>query len=310
MKCWKKLLPPALALLLALNLTACGGDTQSNSGTPGNTTEPVTDMAFLDGMWSIDGLTKLYFDSGEGCYVYRSYYGLGGRGEFSEVDGRPMITFNGFLYDFLLRDDGVLLPNQNGDGDGLTIDHHTFLRDEEAEFTVWEPENYDGLWQNAAGETIVINTSLMQYIACSPDYSAVGTINDEGEGMGLYLYDNGGRAYLCPDGSGDSFTLKGEYGGRYSDDGHFDGVFYRDGDIDAFTDLSEAEFYYGKGSETWLWYSDGVNDYFLGDDYEIGDDGLAYHIEDGSVYPAGWIPDERYDPAVNWGEDWMDNWDI
>ena len=92
MKRWKKLLPPALALLLALNLTACGGDAQPNSDAPGDTAEPVTDMAFLDGMWSIDGLTKLYFDGGEGCYVYRSYYGLGGRGEFSEVDGRPMKT--------------------------------------------------------------------------------------------------------------------------------------------------------------------------------------------------------------------------
>lgn len=30
-----------------------------------------------------------------GYYIYRGCNGLGGRGEFSEVDGRPMIEFNG-----------------------------------------------------------------------------------------------------------------------------------------------------------------------------------------------------------------------
>ena len=57
--------------------------------------EPVTDMASLDGTWSIAGTTKLYFDSSGGYYIYRGCNGLGGRGEFSEVDGRPMIEFNG-----------------------------------------------------------------------------------------------------------------------------------------------------------------------------------------------------------------------
>ena len=28
------------------------------------------------------------------------------------------------------------------------------------------------------------------------------------------------------------------------------------------------------------------------------------------IYPAGWIPEEPYDPAVDWGANWMDSWDI
>lgn len=55
---------------------------------------------------------------------------------------------------------------------------------------------------------------------------------------------------------------------------------------------------------------DGVNRYLLGNDYIIGEDGLAYHYEDGLVYPAGWIPEAPYDPADDWGKNWMDNWDI
>ena len=154
----KKQLVLFLALALCLGLTACG-DTESDDTQSGY--ETVMDMEFLDGMWSIDGTAKLYFDSTEGFYAYRTRWGLGGRGEFelSEASGRPMIFFNGLLYNFLLLDDGV-------------------------------------------------------------------------------------------------------------------------------------------------------NRYLLGNDYTIGDDGLAYHDEDGLVYPAGWIPEAPYDPADDWGENWMDSWDI
>ena len=112
------------ALFLCLSLAACGSSHLDDSGSddsvlPGGM-EPVTDMAILDGTWSIAGGTKLYFDRKGGYYIYRRCDGMGGGGKFSEVNGRPMIEFNGFLYDFLLRDDGVLLPNQNGDGFNIT----------------------------------------------------------------------------------------------------------------------------------------------------------------------------------------------
>ena len=54
------LLPLVLALLLLLSLTACG---DSSSDDPQSGYETVMDMEFLDGMWSIDGTSKLYFDS-------------------------------------------------------------------------------------------------------------------------------------------------------------------------------------------------------------------------------------------------------
>ncbi len=229
-----------LALILCLSLTACGSDNDLASPdevAKGN--ELVTDMAFLDGMWSNDGLSMLYFNSEGGYYVYHSIYGPTGRGEFTDETGKPMINYGGFLYDFYLRDDGVLLPNQNGEGgDTPDIDHHTFRRDNEAEICLWELDNYDGMWQNAAGETIVIDASLSEYTACSPKYSSSGTIGDEEQGRGLYLYDDGSRAYICPSADGNSFTISSGFAGRYSEDGHFDGVFYRDGDIEAYTDLS------------------------------------------------------------------------
>lgn len=298
-----------LALALCLGLTACG-DTESDDTQSGY--ETVMDMEFLDGMWSIDGTAKLYFDSTEGFYAYRTRWGLGGRGEFelSEASGRPMIFFNGLLYNFLLRDDGVLLPNRNGEGSGLTIHRNTFLRDDEAEIVEWAISNWDGMWQNALGETIVIDSSLMQYIACSPDYSMSGTMNDEGEGMGLYLYDNGTRAYLCPGDDGNSFTLSAERFGRYGDDQHFDGVFYRNADFYAYTDMENAEFYEDEYSSFYIWYYDGVNRYLLGNDYTIGEDGLAY-FNPGEGMEYLWYEDggrltedDEPDPSGNEVPDW------
>ena len=68
------LLPLVLALLLLLSLTACG---DSSSDDPQSGYETVMDMEFLDGMWSIDGTSRLYFDSEEGFYAYRTGWGLG-----------------------------------------------------------------------------------------------------------------------------------------------------------------------------------------------------------------------------------------
>lgn len=311
MKIFHRLAAPALSVLLLLSLAACGSR-EPDLALPeevekGNTL--VTDVTFLDGMWSIDGLSMLYFDSENGYYLYHSFCGPTGRGEFSD-DRKPMINYNGFLYDFYLRSDGVLLPNQNGSGGDMpSMDHHTFRRDDEAEIYLWDLDNYDGMWQNAAGETIVINSAQREYEASSARSASSGTINDAGQGMGLYLYDHEGCAYICPSADGNSFTLSNGFSGRFSDTGRFDGVFYRDGDIDAYTDLSQAEFYM-DANYVWVWYFDGVNTYLLGDDYEIGDDGFAYHKEDGERYPAGWIPEKSYDPADDWGEDWSDNWDM
>ena len=188
------------------------------------------------------------------------------------------------------------------------IDYHPFSRDDEAEIYLWELDNYDGMWQSASGETIVIDAEQWEYSASSKRYSSSGTINDAGQGMGLYIYDHEGYAYICPSADGNSFTISNGSSERFNDSGKFEGVFYRNGDIGAYTDLSQAEFYedpyYG-----WMWYFDGVNTYFLGDGYEIGDDGFAYHEDDGKIYPAGWIPKPSYDSADDWYEEWAVNWD-
>lgn len=304
-----KFLAVALSVLLVLSLAACGGDKIPENTLPSDR-EYVSDMSFLDGTWSVGEMHLLYFNN-EGCYfVYRNgFTGLGGRGSFWEGDGKAAIKFNGFVYDFLLRDDGVLLPSQNGSssGDRCSLDGLTFTRNDEAAFPVWENSHWDGIWQNAAGETIAIDTSRGQYIAISPDYHSGGTAGNENEGMGWYLYGENGRAYICPSDDGNSFRLLGDGSSpRYSGSGHWDGMFYRNGDFEAYTDLSQMQFIDQDG---YLWYYDGVNLFGLGGSYEVGDDGLAHFSGDGLIFPAGWIPKHPFDPAESYGEDWMEEWD-
>lgn len=310
MKYWRQSLTLLLALILILGLTACG-DIDDNYDNPNdniNQTQdvPITDMTELDGTWATTSGNRLYFDSSNGFYAYQTFYGRTGHGEFSEVNGKPMICFDGFMYDFLLRDGEILLPNQNGDGDEENIHYFFFHRDDSVDVIEWELSNFDGMWQNALGETLVIDSTLMQYIACSPEMLSNGTIDDKQEGKGPYLFLNG-FAYLCPSADGNSFTLKFQSSDSQSPDGSFDGVFYRNGDADTYADLLQAEFTLDEYDSSVVWYYDGVNIYYLGDEYTIGGDGLAYN-KNGDVFGAGWET-PVYDPAEDWGDDWADNWD-
>ena len=98
MKLFHKPLAPALSVLLMLSLAACGGS-DIDPALPDEIRKGnmlVTDVTFLDGMWSVDGLSMLYFDSANGYYIHHSVYGPTGRGEFSD-ERKPMINYNGFL---------------------------------------------------------------------------------------------------------------------------------------------------------------------------------------------------------------------
>ena len=139
-----------------------------------------------------------------------------------------MIDFDGFLYDFILRDDGVLLPNQNGSGDAESFDHFTFTRSD-ARVDIWDIAQLDGVWQNALGETLVIDSQRMEYLSYTRLSAGSGTIVDAGDGKGPYLSMDGFHAYISPGLEADRFALlpDGETNGDFS------GVFYPYGQVAA-----------------------------------------------------------------------------
>ena len=94
----KKLFALVWALFMCLSLAACG-NTESDDTQSGY--ETVMDIEFLDGMWSIDGTAKLYFDSTMTATSRRrpiSSSTTGGTGAFISV--RPALSLRKWTAEF------------------------------------------------------------------------------------------------------------------------------------------------------------------------------------------------------------------
>ena len=159
------------------------------------------------------------------------------------------------------------------------------------------------MWQNCEGETLVIDTSRMQYIACSKEAMSSGTVVDKQDGKGVYLFLNG-FAYPRLDVGGRSLELFFTAGDTQSPDGSFSGVFYKDGKADEYADIDKKDFVSQDGH---MWYFDGVQYYALPEGYTVKDDGFAYD-ENGNMFAAG-KKTAPYNPADDWGEGWAENWE-
>ena len=85
---------PLLGLsALLLGLTACGGETEP-------TPPPSMTAEELAGVWT-DGLQNfLLLDPDNSRYLYLTYYGRLGSGDM-DLEDRPMLSYDNFLYDFL-----------------------------------------------------------------------------------------------------------------------------------------------------------------------------------------------------------------
>ena len=157
----KKLTALLLTLLLALSLAACGG-TDDDDDTDLTDFTPMT-VEELTGGWVDDDGNQLVIDPDTSTYDYRTWYGRVGFGPFEVVDDRPVIEYDGFYYDFEADGDGFVL-RQNGSSDRAGLDGARFGP---GESDVYAPElsALDGIWQDALGETLVIDTDRMEYLA-------------------------------------------------------------------------------------------------------------------------------------------------
>ena len=185
----------ALVLALALSLTACGGsggDTgtdTSNTNDTNDTSAPSMTAEELAGGWVDDDGNTLVIDTEDGTYGYRTYYGRVGRGDYTEDTGKPLLDYDNFNYD-LLSEDGGLTLRQNGSSDRESLDGAHFGQGE-SELYEWPIDELDGVWQDALGETLVIDSGRMEYLAYSKNGMTSGTLADQMDGKGIYLFLNG-----------------------------------------------------------------------------------------------------------------------
>lgn len=297
----KILLLAALASTLALSLSGCGKDEEPD---PYARVGVNLSADALHGTWVDASNNLLTLDGETGSYTYRTWYGRIGSGTLYAYEDGPMLSYGDFQYSMRTEDEGesfLLYQNGTSSTDFENIDGQHFSKTDAAIPDI-PLSTLNGMWQNAQGELLVIDTDRMLYLLISSDAMASGTMNDAGDGRGVYLAFNNGHAHPTVLADGSAMTLHPLQTGIIAAEmGEFSGVFYRDADF-SHTNLSQASFVELDGH---TWYYDGLNYFALPEGYTVAEDGRAYD-EDGKLYAAGWTS-ELYDPSADWGENWLDN---
>lgn len=308
----KKIFIAALLTCIPLALASCG-EQNDDIPVPPETTDDggiydeymtADDLVGDWSSWDGDNGSQIVFDFVNSEYTYRTWYGRIGTGALCgslETESAVQLEFDDFLYDLVRTEDGFTL-HQNGQSAAEDLDGLFFKKSDDILPDI-PLSTLDGLWQNALGETLVIDTGRMEYIAASRSGLSSGTIYDKHDGRGPYLFLNG-FAYPRISYDGSSLELFFTPSKTQTPDGSFSGVFYTDADAGLYSDIEKAEFTDIAGR---LWYYDGVNYFAVPDDYTLDADGYAYD-ENGNIFAAGWIGDV-YDPAEDYGDGWADIWD-
>lgn len=157
-----------LSLLLTAVLTISLTGCGSSDADGGKDRKGLMAAKELSGVWTDESGNILRLDTVESTYTYRTRYGRIGSGGSESLDG-ARFTPDGEIPEIPL-------------------------------------EKLNGMWQNCEGETPVIDTSRMQYIACSKEAMSSGTVVDKQDGKGVYLFLNG-FAYPRLDVGGRSLEL-------------------------------------------------------------------------------------------------------
>lgn len=306
MNLFKRLLPTLFALLLCISLAACndGGkqDPQSSSDIM-----TASDFDAELSQWQGDDGSGLILSLSDDSYTLYTWYGRVGTGSLFREDDRLGLQLgeagDSNSYYLIREDGGFALRHVNGEeGKQWGELNGVHFQPSAAEFEPYDISILDGVWQNALGKTIAYNTELMRFIECSGSNMSSAPIIDQCDGRGAYISVNE-ILYPCLSRDGNSLVLYPD-GGAYAPGSRCTGVFYRNGDVNAYADLKNACF---EESDGRLWYYDGMQYFALPDGYTLGDDGQAYGST-GKPFAPDWS-DERYDPADIWGDSWTDdNW--
>ena len=162
-----------VCLFILLGLAACGNNGEDNS--PESADYMAADE--LTGVWADGDKNMLQLDTAQNTYTYRTWYGRIGNGSLITPENDEnvrQLDFDDFYYDCIIADGGFTL-RQNGENEEENLNGAHFVRTD-GEMVQISPETLDGMWQNAAGETLVIDTGRMAYIACSKQGISSGTV--------------------------------------------------------------------------------------------------------------------------------------
>ena len=300
----KKFVSIMLVLAMSMSLTACGGnDSYDNSNDPVNAWEVLADEDLTDDVtaWQGDDGSQLLLDISTSSYTFRTWYGRVGTGSLFRDEhglGLKYSEIDSDRYYYLVKEGGGFTVRHEGAGEGSSYGEINDLHFEpsQGEIAPYDISLLDGVWQNALGETFAFDTNQMRVIECFTDRTmSSGPLYESTDGRG---------PYPCLSADGNAFVLFSHGNVPREEDADSTGVFYRNGDMAAYADPENACF---EESDGRIWYYDGVNYFALPEGYTLDEDGIAYDAY-GRPFAPEW-PDEPYDPAAAWGENWLEeNW--
>ncbi len=294
---YRKITALLLALILALSFAACnsssddedyGDDYESEDYYESEEESYGITASDLNGIWSTERGNILELDFDNETYYYETFYGRAGAGECGIYDGRPMMDFDGFLYDFEISEDGLVL-RQNGsstDESVESLDGMVFSRNDNVSVYVSDIGDIAGYWTNNDGESLYIEESDSTYAAQTYEgEQSAGTVGDDHNGKGIYLYLNG-KGYVSVSLDENRLKLYFVPTDIYAPDGTFECVFYRDGQIEANTNPENAKYWCDEFGG--VWYYDGVGITYIGDDYSVSKDSSELYDADGNYIRGLW----------------------
>ena len=299
------------ALLALLALTACGSSGGDDGDEPAAAWEILTDEDLEDDVtcWQGDDGSQLLLELSTSSYTYRTWYGRAGTGSLFRDErglGLKYSEIVGDYYYYLVREGGGFTVRHIGGGEGSSYGEINDLHCEpsQSEIAPYDLRLLDGVWQNALGETLAFSIDRMRVIDCFTDGTmSSGPLYESTDGRGPYL-TGPEILYPCLSADGSALVLFSDGNAPREEDAESTGVFYRDGDVALYAQPEDACF---EESDGRLWYYDGVNYFALPDGYTLDEDGQARDAY-GRLFAPAW-PQEPYDPAAVWGENWLaDNW--
>ena len=243
-------------------------------------------------------------------YTYRTWYGRTGTGVlFQDEDGLGIQfcdIYTDHYYYLVCEGDGFTVRHVNGE-EGMEWGEMNGLHFEPTpmEMTSFDMSLLNGVWQNALGKTYAFNTEQMRVIECSGDSRTLtsGPLYDKAGGLGPFISGEE-ILYPCLSADGNAFVLFADGNVPRAPGCRSTGVFYRNGDVEAYADLKNASYEKADGH---LWYYDGVQCFALPNGYTLSEDGQAYDRTNKPFAPD-W-KENRYDPGSVWGDNWLDeNW--
>ena len=151
--------------------------------------DPDAIIDVYDGTWENKNGSLLKLDFNDKIYEYQNEEGRQGTGKYlvNETDGSPYIEYDGFKY-ILDINNGKLTLTKEGQNKLRKSMELSFIKSDK-QINTYTISNLKGTWKNKK-DKLKIDTKNNHYTLTINKEKTEGTINDDHNGLGIYLKDD------------------------------------------------------------------------------------------------------------------------